>query len=166
MSEQSVTIRRIQERFGSDVLRVHSQYGDDTVVVESGVNLEVLRFCRDEADLAYNFLMDLTCVDYLGYEGREGGPRFEVVYHLYSLEHKHRLRVKCPVGEDNPEIESIVELWPVANWLEREAWDMFGVTFRGHPDLRRILMYEEFEGHPLRKDYPVNRRQPLVGPKN
>jgi NADH-quinone oxidoreductase subunit C len=70
------------------------------------------------------------------------------------------------VDADEPSIDSAVELWPVADWLEREAWDMFGVTFNGHPDLRRILMYEEFEGHPLRKDYPVNRRQPLVGPKN
>lgn len=166
MSGHSVTLKRIQERFGSAVRGVHDQNGDDTVVLEPGANLEVLRFCRDEPDLAYNFLMDLTCVDYLGFEGREGSPRFEVVYHLYSLEHSHRVRVKCPVGEDNPEIDSVVELWPVADWLEREAWDMFGVIFRGHPDLRRILMYEEFEGHPLRKDYPVNRRQPLVGPKN
>jgi NADH-quinone oxidoreductase subunit C len=166
MSDLSVTLRRLQERFGGNLLDAHSQHGDDTVVVEPGSNLEILRYCRDEPDLAYNFLMDLTCVDYLDYEGRGARPRFEVVYHLYSLEHNHRVRIKCPVDADEPSIDSAVELWPVADWLEREAWDMFGVTFNGHPDLRRILMYEEFEGHPLRKDYPVNRRQPLVGPKN
>lgn len=71
-----------------------------------------------------------------------------------------------PVEEATPEVDSLTSLWPGANWLEREAWDMFGVGFRGHPDLRRILMYEEFDGHPLRKDYPVNKRQPLIGPKN
>ena len=166
MSGQSVTLRRLQEKFGGVVVEVHSRHGDDTVVVKPESNREVLQFCRDEAELAYNFLMDLTCVDYKGFEGREGTPRFEVVYHLYSLEHNHRVRIKCPVGGEDPEIDSVSEVWPVADWLEREAWDMFGVTFSGHPDLRRILLYEEFEGHPLRKDYPVNYRQPLVGPKN
>lgn len=166
MTSQSLPLRRIQERFGGSLLGVHSQHGDDTVLIDPDSNLEVLRFCRDEPDLAFNFLMDLTCVDYLGFEGREGAPRFEVVYHLYSLEHNHRLRVKCPLGDEDPSIASAVELWPVADWQEREAWDMYGVTFEGHPNLKRILMYEEFEGHPLRKDYPVNKRQPLVGPKD
>jgi NADH-quinone oxidoreductase subunit C len=166
MSQESTTIRMIKERFGSAVLETHSRFGDDTVVVEPSSNLDVLRFCKEEPELDYNFLMDLTCVDYLHYPGRQKGPRFEVIYHLYSLRHNHRIRIKCPLSEEDPTIDSAVELWPVANWLEREAWDMFGVTFKGHPDLRRLLMYEEFEGHPLRKDYPITRRQPLVGPKN
>ncbi len=166
MSKPSITLQLLQKQFSSVILEAHTPHGDDTVVVEPEANRDLLRFCKEEPKLAYNFLMDLTCVDYLQYPGREGMARFEVVYHLYSFEHNHRVRIKCPVAEDNPTIASVVELWPVADWLEREAWDMFGVAFEGHRDVRRILMYEEFEGHPLRKDYAISRRQPLVGPKN
>ncbi len=97
-----------------------------------------------------------------------GSPdaRFAVVYHFYSVTHKHRLRVVVPLEETDAELDSLTSLWAGANWLEREVWDMFGIRFNGHPDLKRILMYEEFEGHPLRKDYPVNKRQPLIGPQN
>jgi NADH-quinone oxidoreductase subunit C len=106
-------------------------------------------------------LVDLTAVDYLGEK-----PRFELVYHLLSLEHNHRVRIKARVDEASPEIDTTVPLWAAANWMEREVWDMYGIRFRGHPDLRRILLYEEFEGHPLRKDYPKEKRQPLIGPRN
>ena len=92
--------------------------------------------------------------------------RFVVVYHLFSLPLKHRLRLQVPVEEADPEVDSLTPLWAGADWLEREVWDMFGIRFRGHPNLKRILMYKEFVGHPLRKDYPVNRRQPLIGPVN
>ncbi len=92
--------------------------------------------------------------------------RFVVVYHFFSMPHKHRLRLVVPVEESVAEVDSLTDLWPGANWLEREVWDMFGIAFRGHPDLKRILMYDGFEGHPLRKDYPVNKRQPLIGPVN
>ena len=92
--------------------------------------------------------------------------RFEVVYHFYSSAHTHRLRLKVPLTAADPVVDSLTSLWASANWFEREAWDMFGVAFTGHPDLRRLLMYDGFQGHPLRKDYPVNRRQPLVGPLN
>ena len=95
-----------------------------------------------------------------------GEARFVVVYHFYSLVHKHRLRLVVPVEESEAELDSLTPLWAGADWLEREVWDMFGIRFRGHPNLKRILMYEEFEGHPLRKDYPVNKRQPLIGPVN
>ncbi len=78
----------------------------------------------------------------------------------------HRVRIKARVGESSPEIDSAVALWPSANWMEREVWDLYGIRFRDHPDLRRLLLYEEFEGHPLRKDYPKEKRQPLVGPSN
>jgi NADH-quinone oxidoreductase subunit C len=107
-----------------------------------------------------DMLTDLTVVDYLGQT-----PRFEVVYHLYSVTHRHRLRVKVPVADATESecwVDSATGLWQSANWAEREAWDLYGVRFRGHPDLRRILMYDEFKGHPLRKDYPQNARQPLV----
>jgi NADH-quinone oxidoreductase subunit C len=109
-------------------------------------------------------LMDLTAVDYLKFPGREDGPRFDVVYHLYSVAHNHRLRLKVAVEQDEPSVPTATGLWPIANWLEREVWDMFGIRFEGHPDLRRLLLYEEFVGHPLRKDYPIERRQPLIGP--
>jgi NADH-quinone oxidoreductase subunit C len=120
-----------------------------------------MRFLRDEPGLDFEMLMDVTAVDYLGQE-----PRFEVVYHLYSLKRNHRVRIKARLPEAAPEIASLVELWPSANWMEREVWDLYGIRFSGHPDLRRILLYDEFEGHPLRKDYPKERRQPLVGPRN
>ncbi len=157
-------LAEIGRRFGADVVETHDHRGDHTAVVTREALLRVLAFCRDEPALAFNVLMDLTAVDYLTYPGREDGPRFEVVYHLYSITHNRRLRVKVRVDEDDAVVPSAVPLWPIANWFEREVWDMFGVRFSGHPDLRRLLMYEEFVGHPLRKDYPIDRRQPLIGP--
>jgi NADH-quinone oxidoreductase subunit C len=101
--------------------------------------------------------------------GPPGSARFAVVYHFFSLPLKHRLRVEVPLEnaeEADLEVDSLSSLWAGADWFEREIWDMFGIRFRGHPNLKRILMYEEFVGHPLRKDYPVNKRQPLIGPTN
>jgi NADH-quinone oxidoreductase subunit C len=155
----------LQERFAGAIVDAHDHRGDQTVVVSREALIDVLRFCRDAHALALDMLTDLTAVDYSRYPGREDGPRFEVVYQLYSVTHNHRLRVKVRVEEDDAEVPTAVGLWPIANWLEREVWDMFGVRFRGHPDLRRLLLYEEFVGHPLRKDYPINRRQPLIGPQ-
>jgi len=158
-------LARLGERFGAAILETHARLADDTAVVDRAAIPEVLAFCRDDPALRLDLLMDLTAVDYLTYPGREDGPRFEVVYHLYSVPHNHRLRLKVPLDEDDPELQSAVPLWPIANWFEREVWDMFGIRFAGHPDLRRLLLYDEFQGHPLRKDYPVNRRQPLIGPR-
>ena len=154
----------IRARFGGAVVETHDHRGDHTAVVERPALRDVLGFCRDAGALAFDVLMDLTAVDYSQFPGREDGPRFEVVYHLYSIAHNHRLRVKVRVDEDDASVPTAVPLWPIANWFEREVWDMFGIRFDGHPDLRRLLMYEEFVGHPLRKDYPINRRQPLIGP--
>ena len=101
--------------------------------------------------------------------GPPGPERYVLVYHFFSLLLKHRLRLEVPVGEvgeANLEVDSLTGLWAGADWLEREVWDMFGVRFRGHQNLKRILMYDEFVGHPLRKDFPVNKRQPLIGPVN
>jgi len=156
---------RLRARFGAAVVETHAHRGDHTAVVERAAIVDVLRLCRDEPDLAFDMLSDLTAVDFLKFPGREDGPRFEVVYHLYSLRHNHRVRLKVRVDEDVAAVPTAVDVWPIANWLEREVWDMFGIRFEGHPDLRRLLMYEEFVGHPLRKDYPINRRQPLIGPK-
>jgi NADH-quinone oxidoreductase subunit C len=155
----------LRERFGAAIVTTHAHRGDHTAVVTREALLDVLRFCRDDDRLAFAMLSDLTAVDYLKFPGREDGPRFEVVYQLYSLIHNHRLRLKVSVDEDDAVVPTAVSLWPIANWLEREVWDMFGIRFQGHPDLRRLLLYEEFSGHPLRKDYPINRRQPLIGPK-
>src|SRR4029453_2443097 len=131
--------------------------GQDVVVVSRDGVLETLRALRDDSGLAFDGLPDLTAVDYLGRT-----PRFEVVYQLNSLTHHHRLRVKAGVPGDDAQIASATPLCNAALWAEREGWDLFGIRFVGHPDLRRILMYPEFEGHPLRKDYPLDKRQPLV----
>jgi NADH-quinone oxidoreductase subunit C len=159
-------LARLGERFGAAILETGAARGEATARVDRAAVRDVLAFCRDAPELRFDLLMDLTAVDYLKYPGGEDRPRFEVVYHLYSVPHNHRLRLKVPVEEDDPVVPSVVSLWPIANWLEREAWDMFGIRFEGHPDLRRLLLYEEFVGHPLRKDYPVNKRQPLLGPRN
>jgi NADH-quinone oxidoreductase subunit C len=158
MPEGSPSIRYLSEKFGTSILDSHAFRGDETVVVGPEKLIEIVRFLKDDRRMDFDFLADITAVDYLG----KKEPRFEVVYHLLSLQSHRRLRVKIPVPENEPEIDSLTPLWKGANWLEREVWDMFGIRFRGHPDLRRILLYEEFRGYPLRKDYPVNQRQPLI----
>jgi NADH-quinone oxidoreductase subunit C len=153
-------IELVKSKFPADVLEAHSQRGDDTVVVYAPRWKDIARFLKDEPRADMSMLVDLTAVDF-----PDRTPRFEVVVHLYSLSRGHRLRVKARVGDaagNNAEIDSLADLWASANWAERECWDMFGVSFKGHPDLRRILLYPEFEGHPLRKDYPAERIQPLV----
>ena len=190
----SSLITSVTDRFPDAALDSHAYRGDATVVVRRESLLDVASFLKADIALQMNFLMDLTAVDYSAFgkgparaffsssgvsvrptpeiEDRDPWPgppdhaRFAVVYHFYSTTHKHRLRLVVPLQETSPEVDSVAALWAGANWLERETWDMFGVSFRGHPDLRRILMYPEFDGHPLRKDYPVNKRQPLIGPKN
>lgn len=156
----SRVLEKLVAAFGAEVVATHSDFGDDTALVRRGRIVEILTFLRDDPDLLFDFAMDLTGVDHLGEE-----PRFEVVYHLYSLEKKHRVRIKARLPEDDPSIDSAVSVWPTLNWYEREAYDMYGIVFRGHPKLTRILMYEGFEGHPLRKDYPKEKRQPTIGPE-
>jgi len=160
----SAILARLRGCLGARLLDTHEHRGDHTAVVTPDGIVDALRFCRDEAELGFDMLTDLTAVDYLKFPGREDGPRFDVVYHLYSVPHNHRVRLKVPVEQDMPSVPTATGLWPIANWLEREVWDMYGIRFEGHPDLRRLLMYEEFVGHPLRKDYPIERRQPLIGP--
>jgi NADH-quinone oxidoreductase subunit C len=119
---------------------------------------ESFRFFKEDSKLRLDFLSDITAVDY--WQKKE--PRFEVVYQVASLKGGQRLRVRVPVPEEDATVDSLVPLWKGANFLEREVWDLFGIRFIDHPDLRRILLYEEFQGHPLRKDYPVNLWQPRV----
>ncbi len=149
--------------------------GDATVIVAREQVLELATLLRDDPKFRFDVLIDVTAVDYSEYDpalrhivtpldaGNDAPlPRFEVVYHLLSMPHKHRLRVKVLVSEDDFRVPSMTGLWQSANWGEREAWDMFGVKFEGHPDLRRVLTYEEFVGHPLRKDFPQRGYQPLL----
>ena len=157
-------LARLRDRLGAHVQETHDFRSDHTAMIARAGLVDALACCRDEPTLAFDLLVDITAVDYLKFPGREDGPRFEVVYHLYSVEHNHRVRLKVQVEEDDATVPTATNLWPIANWLEREVWDMFGIRFEGHPDPRRLLLYEEFEGHPLRKDYPINRRQPLIGP--
>jgi NADH-quinone oxidoreductase subunit C len=155
-----LVLDRLRETFGDAVLETHSQVGDETAVVKAERWLEICRWLRTDEGMSFDMLTDLCGADY-----PDRLPRFEVVLHLYSIAKGHRLRLKARVGDDEgegAEIDSVVSVWMGANWLERETFDMFGVKFRGHPDLRRILMYPEFEGFPLRKDYPAQRTQPLV----
>ena len=156
-------LEKLKERFLDDVYETHEFRGDLVAVVNQEVIVDVAAFLKTDPELDFNMLMDLTAVDYLWLNRK---PRFDVVYHFYSLRKRHRVRVKAGVDELDPVIDSLVRLWPIADWFEREVWDMFGIQFKGHPNLKRILMYEEFQGHPLRKDYPFNKRQPLIGPRN
>ena len=186
----------VNARFPQWVIATHRYRGDETVIVKREGLSEICRFLRDDSSMAFDFLMDLAGVDYLGFGTSQASRpsmtapsplpyfmkpkpntetwerlvpeefRFEVAYHFYSTARNHRLRVKVPLAEADPVVASLTELWQSANWFEREVWDMFGIRFTGHPNLKRILLYEPFQGHPLRKDYPVTKRQPLIGPTN
>jgi NADH-quinone oxidoreductase subunit C len=153
-------VELVKDTFPGAVLASHAQHGDETLVVDPARYKEIARFLRDDPRVDMNMLVDLTAVDY-----PEREPRFEVVVHFLSLSKGHRVRLKVSTGDaegENAEVDTLSDLWGSANWAEREVFDMFGVRFRGHPDLRRILMYPEFVGHPLRRDYPADRIQPLV----
>ncbi|MCH7479743.1 MAG: NADH-quinone oxidoreductase subunit C [SAR324 cluster bacterium] len=147
----------IEEAFPGAVTARHTQHGDETVVIERKGMLEVLRFLRDDPRCRFDMMVDVTAVDYL-----PRAPRFEVVYHLKSLQFGHRLRVKVAVPEENPVVDSIQPLWVAADWYERECAEMYGIRFEGHPKPEFLLLYEGFEGHPLRKDYQKLLMQPLV----
>ncbi len=195
--EPSALIKKVLARGGQMVLEFHNFRGDDRIHVARENIHEVCRILRDDPELAFDMLVDVTAVDYFGqpddfrtklevwdqnravmrripqYRHRIVPPprgeqsRFAVVYHLISTRHTHRLRIKCRVPEDDPTIDTVTGIWRGANWLERETYDMYGIVFEAHPDLRRIYLYDEFQGHPLRKDYgkwdeqPI---QPLIGP--
>ena len=160
-TEASQPLELLKEKYPDGVLETLLPQGDATAIVRPEFLMEIMGFLRDDARLLFNLLVDVTAVDYWGRK-----PRFDVVYHLLSIPLNRRLRIKVPVEDNEPTVDSLTPLWGSANWLEREVWDMFGIRFKGHPELKRILMYEQFEGHPLRKDYPLRKRQPLIGPKD
>lgn len=153
---------RVNEKFGSRIIENYSFRGQHAVTIRPDTLRELLVWLRDTPGLDFEWLMDVGGVDYLGYDDRAW--RFEVVYQVFSFQHRHRFRVKVAVETDAVEVPSVWDLWGVANWMEREVWDMFGIRFSGHPNLRRILCHDEFVGHALRKDYPINRRQKLSRP--
>ncbi len=155
-----LALEKLAARLGDKLLETHSQFGDDTALVAPEAWHDAALLLRDDNALDFDLFVDLCATD----SKRESG-RFEVVLHLYSTTKRHRVRLKTRVGNedgDNADLDTITDVWSGANWFERETFDMMGVVFRGHPDLRRILMYPEFEGHPLRKDYAANHTQPLV----
>jgi len=147
MSENAA-VGKLKAKFSGSVLDVSEFRGETTVTVKKEDIVAICSFLKKDA--GYNFLTDLCGVDYLG-----KSPRFMVVYHLYSIGAKERLRLKVPVEESDPSVDTVSGVWSTANWHERECWDLMGITFNNHPDLRRILMAEDWVGHPLRKDYPV-----------
>ena len=145
------------EALGDAMQAVAVALGQVTVVVPHDRLLGALRTLRDRPELRFEILVDLCGVDYSTYGGGRDGKRFAVVYHLLSLANNHRVRVRCFAPDDEfPVVPSAVEVWPNANWFEREAFDLFGIMFPGHPDLRRILTDYGFIGHPFRKDFPIS----------
>ncbi len=146
----------LKERFQEKIKETSAQFGDATVVIDRDFLIDLSKFLMKES-YAYTMLLDMTCVDYLGDD-----LRFEMVYHLFSITNNDRVRIKVRLSEKDLKIDSLTPLWKNANWLEREIFDMFGVHFEGHPYLERLFMYDGFEGHPLRKDYPLRKRQPMI----
>jgi NADH-quinone oxidoreductase subunit C len=148
-------VEAIQAAFANKIVSVSAALGEVTLVIKAVDALEVMAELRDRAELRFEQLMDICGVDYSAYSGYEG-LRYAAVYHLLSLTHNHRLRVRvfCPL-DDFPVVNSVIGVWPAANWFEREAFDLFGIVFDGHPDLRRLLTDYGFIGHPFRKDFPV-----------
>jgi NADH-quinone oxidoreductase subunit C len=145
-----VTLEEVAARLGeqSTILQRTEFRGEVSLEVPLDQIEAVCRFCQ--ANLGFNFLLDISSVDHFGDE-----PRFEVVYELYGLEHKLHLRLKCRVSEDHLEVPTVSNIWPTADWHEREIYDMMGIRFAGHPDLRRILMWDGYPYYPLRKDFPL-----------
>jgi len=159
MAENNRAVLKLKEKFAASIIEVVEFRGEVTVTVAKDAIIEILSFLK--LSLQYNLLTDLTAVDYLGRKEE----RFMMVYQLYSIPNKDRLRIKTPVTEVACTIPTAIPVWKTANWLEREVFDLFGITFSGHPDLRRILMTDDWVGHPLRKDYPLQGpdREPYKG---
>lgn len=147
---ETVTALRVQ--FGADIIRSHVVCGQTVVFVTNDKAHAILEWLQQDPAQRFDYLTDITCVEY-----RDAERQLEVVYQLRSLARRADLRVKIPLDPDGVlEVRSVIDLWNGADWLEREAWDMFGVKFKGHPDLRRILMWEGYaEGFPLRKSFPL-----------
>ncbi len=190
-TQASALMKKVLAALGDMVLEHYHERGDDRIHIARENVEKVARLLRDHPELKFDMLLDVTAIDYLGqpdgfrlgpdiWDRKEGLtrrfrqsrhrlvlpprgplPRFAAVYHLFSTTLFHRLRIKCRVPEDDPVIPTVTSVWAGANWLERETYDMYGIRFNGHPDLRRIYLYDEFVGHPLRKDYGKHDEQPI-----
>jgi len=146
--------QRIQEKFPSEFVEIKEFRNESTVTVKPDRIVEIARFLRDDPSTAFDHLSDIFSVDNSA-RSAPGGERFEVVYLLNSIPNRHRLRLKTLLREDRCEIDSVYPVWRAAGFLEREVYDLMGIRFRNHPDLRRIFLPEDFDGHPLRKEYPA-----------
>jgi NADH-quinone oxidoreductase subunit C len=155
---ENAAVGKLKEKFSGSILEITEYRGETTVTVKKEDIVAICAFAKKE--LGYNLLSDVCGVDYLGQ-----APRFMVVYHIYNISTKAPLRLKAPVEEKDPRIDTVSGVWGTANWHERECWDLMGIVFNNHPDLRRILMPDDWEGHPLRKDYPLQGpdREPYQG---
>jgi len=149
MAEVNLTVKKLQEKFPASVSEVKTFRDEVNVTVQKKDIFEICKFLYSDPDLQYQMLTDLCGVDFY-----PESPRFEVVYLLYSMTKQQRLRLKIKVG-DSESVSSVESIWRAADWLEREVYDLFGISFDNHPDLRRILLWDGYEGHPLRKDFPV-----------
>lgn len=156
---------------GAAIVRTESTHGDEVAWVKADSLVAVATWLKNDPAMLFDAPVFVTCIDRLDWQPlgvppserwTEDKPRFEVAYQLRSTKHLHRIRLKIAVHENDPRVPSLAGLWPGFNWQERETFDMYGIRFDGHPDLRRIYLYEEFVGYPLRKDYPKDKRQPLV----
>jgi NADH-quinone oxidoreductase subunit C len=146
----NVVVERLRSWNPNAISEVIEFRGETTIVVPRNVLRDVAERCRSNKELQFNLLTDATCVDRYPLE-----PRFEVNYHLVSIPRRDKLRLKVRLSSDDPVVDSLVPVWPGANWLEREIFDLFGIHFNDHPDLRRIVLPDDWEGYPLRRDYPV-----------
>ena len=166
----------LKAKFDDAIVCTESQHGDETAVIVREKLHAVAQWLRDDAAMKFDSPVFVTCIDRLDWRpidrgtsehfsdegGKDSRPRFEVCYQLRSSQFRYRLRLKVLVPETDAHCPSLATLWPAFNWQERETFDMYGIRFEGHPDLRRIFLYDEFVGYPLRKDYPKDKRQPLV----
>jgi NADH-quinone oxidoreductase subunit C len=149
-NEKSLAVQKLREREPQTIAEVIESRGETTVVLARRDLIRICEFLAQDATLAFTFLSDVSAVDRFPME-----PRFEVNYHLLSMQRRERVRIKVRLAGADASLPSVTGIWPTADWHEREIFDLFGIRFEGHPDLRRILMPDDWEGHPLRKDYPV-----------
>ena len=150
---ENLTLKKIEEKFADSIIETIEFREELTLVIRRETLIEVCQFLKDDPDLKYDFLSDICGVDFL-----EREKRFDVVYNLYSIPNRWRVRLEVNLAEDES-VDSLTSLWDAANWLEREAYDMFGIKFDNHPNLKRILMPDDWIGHPLRKDFPLTKEE-------
>ena len=153
--EKRVEIVEIKNKFPGSYIKDEEFRGDVSITVKKDSIIDILKFLKEEENFLYDFLVDITCVDYLKLNETE---RFAVVYNLYSYKNNTRIRIKALVPENDTQIPTVCTIWKAANWMEREVFDLFGIIFTGHPDLRRILTPDDYTSHPLRKDHPLQGR--------